>query len=74
MFVKENPHRKKKKKKNVLEDDTECKSFTFASVDSLLVYDKKIYLLVYLDNCASKIVEKQIIDYLDDNLFATNED
>ena len=58
---------------NVLEDDTECKSFTFASVDSLLVYDKKIYLLVYLDNCASKIVEKQIIDYLDDNLFATNE-
>ena len=59
---------------NVLEDDTECKSFTFASVDYLLVYDKKIYLLVYLDNCASKIVEKQIIDYLDDNLFATNED
>ena len=26
------------------------------SIDSLLVYDKKFYLQVYLDNCASKIV------------------
>ena len=37
---------------NVPEDDTECKSFTVSSVDSLLVYDEKYYLQVYLDNCA----------------------
>ena len=54
---------------NVPKDDIECKSFTIISIDSLLVYEKKYYLLVYLDNCAYKIVEKQMIDYLDDNHF-----
>ena len=29
---------------------------------------------VYLDNCAYKIVDSQMIDYLDDNLFETDED
>ena len=54
---------------NVPEDDTECKSFTVISIDSLLVYDKKYYLQVYLENCAYKIVNKQMADYLDENLF-----
>ena len=53
---------------NVPEDDIECESFTVISIDSLLVYDKKYYLQIYLDNCAYKIVNKQI-DYLDENLF-----
>ena len=43
---------------NVPEDDIECESFTFISVDSLHVYDNKYYLQVYLDNCAYEIVNK----------------
>ena len=54
---------------NVPEDDVECESFTVISTNSLLVYDKKYYLQVYLDNCAYKIVNKQMADYLDENLF-----
>ena len=62
-------------KKNCgLEDDVECKSFAIVSIDSLLVYEYKYYLQVYLDNCAYKIVHKQMIDYFDDNLFETDED
>ena len=37
---------------NVQEDYLEFESFTVISVDSLLVYDKKYYLQVYIDNCA----------------------
>ena len=51
------------------EDDMECKSFTAISVNSLLVYEKKYYLQVYLDNCPYEIVDKQMTDYLDENLF-----
>ena len=54
---------------NVPEDDIECESFTVISIDSLLVYDKKYYLQVYLDNCAYKIVNKQMTYYLDENIF-----
>ena len=54
---------------NVPRDGVECESF-----DSLLVYDNKFYLQVYLDNCAYKIVDKQMTDYLGDNLFETNDD
>ena len=43
---------------NVPEDDIECESFTFISVDSLHVYDNKYYLQVCLDNCAYEIVNK----------------
>ena len=35
---------------NVPEDIVECKSFTIISIDSLLVYENKYYLQVYLDN------------------------
>ena len=54
---------------NVPEDAIECESFTVISIDSLLVYENKYYLRVYLDNCDNKIAIKQMADYLDDNLF-----
>ena len=54
---------------NVPEDDIECESFTVISIDFLLVYKKKYYLQVYLDNNAYKIANKQMSDYLVDNLF-----
>ena len=44
-------------------------SFTVISIDSPLVYVSKYYLQVYLDNCANKIVKKQMADYLYENLF-----
>ena len=54
---------------NVPEDDKECESFTVISINSLLVYDKEYFLQVYLENCAYKIVNKQMADYLDEILF-----
>ena len=51
------------------EDDIECELFTVISIDPLLVYEKKYYLQVYLDNCAYEIANKQMTDYLDNNLF-----
>ena len=51
------------------EDVIECESFTFTSIESLLVYDNKYCLEVYLDNCAYKNVNKQVTDYLDENAF-----
>ena len=54
---------------NVPEDDIECESFTVISIDFLLLFGNKYYLQVYLDNCAYKIVNKQMTDYLDESLF-----
>ena len=54
---------------NVPEDDIEYDSFTVISIDSVLLYDNKYCLQVYLDNCAYKIVNKQMTDYLDENVF-----
>ena len=54
---------------NVSEDDIECESFIVFSIDSLLVYQNKCYLQVYLDNCAYKIANKKMADYFDENLF-----
>ena len=51
------------------EDGVEYKSFTIISIDSLIVYDNKYYLQVYVDNCIYEIVDKQIVDYIDDYLF-----
>ena len=51
------------------EDDIECESFIVILIDSLLVYKKQYYLQVYLDNCAYEIVNKQMTDDLDGNLF-----
>ena len=50
-------------------DDIECKSFTVISIDPILVYDEKYYLQLCLDNCAYKTVNKQMTDYLDENIF-----
>ena len=54
---------------NVPEDNIEYESFTVISTDSLLVYENKYYLPVYLDDCAYKTVNKEMTDYLDENLF-----
>ena len=43
--------------------------FTVISINSLLVYENKYYLQAYFENCAKKIVKKQVTDYLDENLF-----
>ena len=51
------------------ENDIECEYFTVIFIDCLLVYENKYYLQVYLGNCTYKIVNKQMTDYLDENLF-----
>ena len=53
---------------NVPEDDIECQCFTVFSIDSLFVCKNKYYLPVCLDNCAYKIANKQMTDYLDEDL------
>ena len=51
------------------EDDIICESFAVLSIDLMPIYKNKFYLQVYLDNCAYKIVNKQITAYLDESLF-----
>ena len=55
-------------------DDVERESFLIISMNFLLVYENKHYLQVYLDNCAYKTLNIEILGYLDDNLFGTDED
>ena len=45
---------------------------TIISIDSLFVFESKYYLQGYLDNCAYKIVNTKMIDYLDGNLFKSD--
>ena len=59
---------------DVPDDGAECKSFKIISFNSLLVYENKYYLQVYLDNCAYIIIYTQMLDYLDGNFFETAED
>ena len=47
----------------------ECQSFAVVSIDSLLVHKNKSYLQVYLNNCAYKIVNRKMIDYLYEIVF-----
>ena len=54
---------------NMPEVTMEWKSFTVVSVDLFACVRKKYYLQVYLDNCAYNIENKQMADYLNDNLF-----
>ena len=58
------------------EDGVEYESFihSIISADSLLLYKNKYYLQVYLDNCAYTIVDKQMTDYMDENLFEGDKD
>ena len=51
------------------EDDIKCECITVVSIDSLLLDDNKHYVQVYLDNCVCEIVNKQMTDYLDENIF-----
>ena len=57
---------------NVPEDGVEFKPFTIISIGSLLVYENKYCLQVYLDSCPCKIVNMQMIDYLGDNPFESD--
>ena len=41
-------------------------------IDSLVAYEKKCLLQVYLDNCAYKTVNTEMVGYLDDNLLELN--
>ena len=45
-----------------------------SSIDSLFLYENRYYQQVYLDNCTYTIVDKQMIDYLGDKTFETDED
>ena len=47
------------------EDDIECEWIIVISIDSLLVYENK----VYLENCTYRIVDNQITDCFDRNAF-----
>ena len=51
------------------EYDIQSESFTVISIDSLLVYKKKYYLQVYLDNFTDKIPNKKMAHYFNKNLF-----
>ena len=59
---------------NMAEDAVECESFIIISKDFLLGYEKKYYLQVYLDDYSCKIGDKQMTDYLDNNLSTPDED
>ena len=50
------------------EGDIECEVFKVISIDSSLAHNKKYYPQVYLDNCAYKTINKQMTDYLHENL------
>ena len=55
-------------------EDPSSETFRIISIDPYFVYENKYYLQVYLDNCIYKNVGKQIIDYLNDNIFKSRED
>ena len=52
----------------VPEDGVEVESFKITSIDSLLVYEKKISSTSILENCTYKTLNTQLIDCFDDNL------
>ena len=54
---------------NMPEVGVECESLIIIPIDSLLIYKNKYYLQMYTGNCAHEIVNAQMIDYLDDNVF-----
>ena len=58
---------------NVPGNNIECEFCTVIFINSLLVYENKYYLQVYLANCTHKIVDKKMIDYLSENAFKTDE-
>ena len=57
---------------NVPKYDIEYQPFTVISINSILVYQNKYYLQLYLNNCTNKIVDKGMIDCLGKNPFETD--
>ena len=57
---------------NVPKDIVEYKSSVVIYIHSLLFYENKYYRQVYSDNCAYKVLDIHMIDYLDDNLFESD--
>ena len=57
---------------NVPKDSVEYKSSVVIYIDSLLFYENKYYLQVYLDNGAYKVLDIHMIDYPDDKLFESD--
>ena len=55
------------------EDGVECESLLQSFLSIIYLFMKKYYLQVYLRNCAYKIVDTQMVDYLDDILFEPDE-
>ena len=45
------------------------RNFTVIYIDSLLFYENKYCMQIYLNNSAYKIANKQMTEYLDKNLF-----
>ena len=50
-------------------DYIKCETFTVIFLDYFIVYNKKYYMQLFLGNCTYKIVNKQMANYLDENLF-----
>ena len=50
------------------EDGIECKCFMIISIDSLTDFESKYCFQAYLDESIDRIVDKQIIYYLDNNV------
>ena len=57
---------------DALEDGVEREFFAIISISSSLLYENIYYLQVCLDNCAYKIIDKHMINYLDVNLFESH--
>ena len=55
---------------NVPEDSVEVGSLTSISIYSVLPYESKYYLQVYIDTCIYKVVNTQMVYYLGNNLFS----
>ena len=58
---------------NVPKDGLGCESFTIIPIDILLTYEGNYDIKIFLDNCVYKNVNMQMIDYLDNNLFSSDE-
>ena len=52
----------------------EFETFTVIYIASFLFYENQFYLQLYEDNCANKIVDKEMIDCFDDNILETDKD
>ena len=59
---------------DVPEYGIECQHYAIVFINSLLVYENKYYLQVYLKGCLYRIDDKIIMSYLGDNLFESDEE